>query len=60
MKEKGGDWNYEQLAGFIHDPKGWVPGTKMGFAGVKDDQELADIISYLRTLAPTPAPLPQG
>jgi cytochrome c len=60
VKGKGGEWTFENLANFLHDPKGWLPGNKMGFAGVKDDQELADLLSYLRTLAPTPAPLPQG
>jgi len=60
VKGKGGEWTFENLANFIHDPKGWLPGNKMGFAGVKDDQELADLLAYLRTLAPTPAPLPQG
>jgi cytochrome c len=60
VKGKGGEWSYENLAHFLHDPKGWMPGNKMGFAGVKDDQELADILAYLRTLAATPAPPPQG
>jgi cytochrome c len=58
MKAKGGEWTYEHLAGFIHSPKKYLPGTKMGFAGVAKPQELADIIAYLRTLADSPAPLP--
>jgi cytochrome c len=60
VKGKGGEWGFEQLANFLHDPKGWLPGNKMSFAGVKDDQELADIIVYLRSLSDSPAPLPQG
>ncbi|MFZ4807001.1 MAG: c-type cytochrome [Hyphomicrobiaceae bacterium] len=60
VKTKGGDWSFEAIAGFLHDPKGYIPGNKMGFAGVKDDQELADILIYLRSLSPSPAPLPQG
>lgn len=58
LKAKGGDWTYEHLAGFLHAPKKYIPGTKMGFAGVTKPQELADIIAYLRTLADSPAPLP--
>lgn len=58
MKAKGGEWTYEHLAGFIHSPKTYLPGTKMGFAGVAKPKELADIIAYLRTLADSPAPLP--
>ncbi len=58
LKAKGGEWTYEQLAGFLDNPKGYIPGTKMGFKGISKPQELADVIAYLRTLADTPAPLP--
>lgn len=58
MKAKGGEWSYEHLAAFIHSPKTYLPGTKMGFNGVSKPEELADIIAYLRTLADSPAPLP--
>ena len=60
VKTKGGEWTFENLANFLHDPKGWLPGNKMGFAGVRDNQELADLLAYLRSLSATPAPLPQG
>jgi cytochrome c len=59
MKAKGGDWTYENLAQFIHQPKGYVAGTKMAFAGIKDPAEIANVIAYLRTLADAPAPLPK-
>lgn len=58
MKTKGGEWTYEHLAAFLHGPKAYLPGTKMGFAGIKKSQELADVIAYMRTLADSPAPLP--
>lgn len=58
MKTKGGEWTYADLAQFIHSPKGFVPGTKMMFAGVTDPQDLANVIAYLRTLSDSPAPLP--
>lgn len=59
LKSKGGEWTYEDLANFIHNPKGYIPGNKMAFAGIKDNAELADLLAYLRTLDETPAPLPQ-
>jgi cytochrome c len=59
MKNKGGDWSWENLATYIHDPKTTVPGNKMAFAGVKDDSDLADLLTYLRTLSDNPPPLPQ-
>lgn len=58
MKEKKGAWTYADLAGFLHAPKTWLPGTKMVFAGVSDPAELADLIAYLRTLSDSPQPLP--
>jgi cytochrome c len=58
IKAKGGEWTYENLAAFIHQPKGYLPGTKMVFAGIKDPAEIANIVAYLRTLADSPAPLP--
>lgn len=58
MKAKGGDWSYEHLAEFVHNPKGFVSGTKMVFAGVPSATDVADLLAYLRSMADTPAPLP--
>jgi cytochrome c len=51
-------WGYEELNHFIANPKAYAPGTKMTFVGLPKVQERADVIAYLRTLADTPAPLP--
>ena len=58
MKAKGGEWTFDDLNKFIANPKGFVPGTAMGFAGIPKDSERADVIAYLRTLADSPVPLP--
>ncbi len=58
MKAKGGKWTYDDLNKFISNPKGFVPGTAMGFAGIQKDSERADVIDYLHTLADSPVPLP--
>ena len=58
MKAKGGQWNDDDLNKFVANPKGFVPGTAMGFAGIPKDSERADVIAYLHTLADTPVPLP--
>jgi cytochrome c len=50
LKAKGGDWTPADLAAFIHDPKEFVPGTKMIFPGVKDSTDLSDLLAYLDTL----------
>lgn len=48
MRESGLVWDEITLDRFLADPRGVVPGTKMGFAGVKDPAERADLIAYLR------------
>ena len=58
MKAKAGDWNYEELNAWLKKPAAYVPGTRMAFAGINSDKQRADVISYLRSLAKTPAPLP--
>ncbi len=54
----GDTWTYENLDHFLLSPKGFMPGTKMTFAGVKNDQERADIIAFLATLSASPKPFP--
>lgn len=56
--ENGGSWDYAALDGFLANPKGFVPNTKMSFAGLKKDKDRAAILAYLRTLASEPVPLP--
>jgi cytochrome c len=56
---KEGNWDYEALNQFLANPKGYAPGTKMTFAGVKKDQERANIIAWLRNQSDSPPPLPQ-
>jgi cytochrome c len=62
MKEfsKGGSekWTYDNLNHFLTSPKNFVKGTAMGFAGLKKDDERADLIAFLRTLSDSPMPLP--
>ena len=58
MKAKGGTWSYDDLNKFIANPKGFIAGTAMGFAGIQKDSERADVIDYLHTLADSPVPLP--
>jgi cytochrome c len=58
MKAKVGDWTIDDLNQFIANPKGFIPGTAMGFAGIPKDSERADVIDYLNSLSDHPAPLP--
>ena len=58
MKAKGGSWSVQDLNQFIANPKGFIPGTAMGFAGISRDSQRADVIAYLNSLSDHPAPLP--
>jgi cytochrome c len=46
--EGGLVWDETTLRDYLHNPKGKVKGTKMAFVGVKDDQEITNLIAYLK------------
>lgn len=56
---KGEKWDFEQLDAFIANPKGYMPGTSMNYAGISRADERADLIAYMRQQADQPVPLPQ-
>lgn len=51
-------WSFENLNAFITNPKKAVPGTKMGFGGLKNDAKRANLIAYLASLSDAPKPFP--
>lgn len=46
-KSKGITWSRDTLFVYLENPKKYIPGTKMVFAGLKKKNERADIIAYL-------------
>ena len=50
-KNSGITWNEETFEEYIKDPRAKVPGTKMVFAGIKNDKELKDLWGYLKQFA---------
>ncbi|RNF35198.1 c-type cytochrome [Paracoccus methylarcula] len=48
MIESGITWTEENLRAFLADPKGFLPGNKMSFPGVKSSGDIEAIIAYLR------------
>jgi cytochrome c len=56
MKRSGIVWDAKSLDAFLKDPRGLVPGTKMPFTGIPDDQERADLIAYLQQATKIPPP----
>lgn len=47
--EEGLVWDEAALSAYLTKPKDFVPGTKMSFAGLKKEKEIADILAYLGT-----------
>jgi cytochrome c len=64
MTEFGGKaamWTYDELDSFLKAPQKYVSGTKMGFVGLKKQEDRIAMIAYLHSLggtAPLPAPKP--
>lgn len=54
MAQSGIVWDEASLDRFLQNPLRAVPGTKMGYAGVKDAGERADLIAYLRQASADP------
>jgi len=46
-KGSGITWNKDQFLDYIKDPKAKIPGTKMVFAGIKNEKEANDLWAYL-------------
>jgi len=43
----GKSWSFKEMDGFLLKPKDWIKGTKMSFAGLKNEKDRAAIIKYL-------------
>ncbi|MEJ1937756.1 cytochrome c family protein [Nostoc sp. NIES-2111] len=51
MREKGGGglvWNGETLRAYIANPRAVVPGGSMTFAGLRNEQQITDLLAFLR------------
>ena len=49
-KAAGYAWDAAHLDTYLKDPKGVMPGTSMLYAGIKGDEQRADLVAYLETL----------
>ncbi len=50
-KNSGITWDEAVFADYIRDPKAKIPGTKMVFAGIKNEQEIRDLSAFLKQFA---------
>ncbi len=49
--EEGLVWDAETLAAYLEKPRDYVPGTKMSFAGLRKEEERANVVAYLATFS---------
>jgi cytochrome c len=68
LKALGGTWDWDKMDAWLKNPKGYVPGTKMSFAGLSKVEDRAAIAAYLNAqgsnlplpAASAPAAAPEG
>ncbi|MCO7570132.1 cytochrome c family protein [Pseudomonas chlororaphis] len=53
MKSSGIVWTRDKLIQYLEDPKAVVPGTRMIFWGLSDEEKIDNLLAYLQTF-PTP------
>ncbi|CEG77364.1 Putative Cytochrome c [Rhizopus microsporus] len=46
--DKGVTWDEQTLNDYLVNPKKYIPGTKMAFAGFKKEKDRADVVAYLK------------
>ena len=51
-------WNFETMNNFLIKPKDYIKGTKMAFAGLKNEKDRSSVILYLNEQGNSPSPLP--
>ncbi len=51
-KNSGITWDEATLTKYLHNPREVVPGTKMAFPGLQKDQDIANVIAYLKQFGP--------
>ena len=63
MTRAGNDglvWDLETLDAYLENPRALVSGTRMSFRGLKQPQDRADVLAYLRTYSDNPANIPEA
>ena len=54
----GGEWTYQNMNDWLYNPSGYVQGTSMAFAGLRRDDERANVIAYLAQMSENAPPFP--
>jgi len=57
MHDEGVTWSYDNIDAFLENPRGWMPGTRMVFPGLRSPEDRAALIAFLRSKSENPPPL---
>lgn len=63
MRRAGADgltWEFDTLDAYLENPKSLVSGTNMSYRGMKDAQDRADLMAYLRIFSASPQNIPES
>jgi len=58
LSQFGKSWGFDEMNAFLTKPAKYIKGTKMAFAGLKNDEDRASVILYMNQQAKNPLPLP--
>lgn len=50
LKGLDGEWTADKLSEWLENPRGFAPGNRMGFPGLKDEGDRANVIGYLQSV----------
>ncbi len=56
----GLEWHADTLSAYIENPRTFASGTRMSYNGMKDAEDRADLIAFLRTFSDNPANIPEA
>jgi cytochrome c2 len=49
MADSGIVWDDDTIGEYLADPRGYIPGNRMAFAGLRNPEQIADVIAYMRS-----------
>jgi cytochrome c len=49
MANSGIVWDDDTIGEYLADPRGYIPGNRMAFAGLRNPEQIADVIAYMRS-----------
>lgn len=58
LETKGKIWDWDAASHWVDNPKSYIPGNKMSFAGISKPEDRANLLAYLNSQSDHPLPIP--